>query len=63
MPRESRRSFQPEGVVKVGVASAIQVVVTIDLAIVRVCASHVEVVDDAFCRTLTAPMGLVWWQL
>lgn len=57
MPRPSMRSVQPAGEVNVGVPSATHVTFMQDLAAVRVSASHVEEVEEAFSRRLTAPIG------
>lgn len=63
MPNPSIRSVQPAATVNVGVPSATQVACIAHLTVVRVSASHVEVVEEAFWRTLTAPIGVIWWTL
>lgn len=54
------RSIQPDGEVKLGVVSATQVACTTALAVPRVIASHVEVVEEARASASNAPIGLVW---
>lgn len=59
IPSPSIRSVQPVGEVKVGTPSATQVTFMVDLTAVRESASQVLVVDEAFSRRFTAPMGVV----
>jgi hypothetical protein len=60
IPLPSMRSVKPDGEVKVGVPSATQVAVMVDLVSVRASEGKVLVVEEAFCWASIAPIGEVW---